>query len=396
MQKVDCLKPNEGIPSALVALLAVMAGVSVANLYYCQPLLNLIREDIGLTEFQVNLMPVFTQIGYALGLLFIIPMGDLYNRRTTILTCFGALFFSLLTIAFSSNVMLLLVSSFVTGVFSVAPQIFIPFVSQFSRVEEKERKVGLILSGLLIGILGSRVASGYVGDIFGWRAMYEIAAGLIAISAMIVLKTFPYVDPTFNGRFVKLMSSIFQLVKENPKAITYSVRSGLIFGSLLGMWACMAFRMKEAPFFQGSDVVGLLGLCGIAGALTASNAGKYISRYGVEKVNAWGVTFVVLAWIIMGLFQNYYVGIIAGVIIIDIGMQCVQLGNQSATMKLCPQASSRMNTIFMVTFFFGGSFGTFLAGTMWSKFGWYGTVTAGLSLAFASIIFTLIRRLNNK
>ncbi|MBR5209351.1 MAG: MFS transporter, partial [Paludibacteraceae bacterium] len=143
MQKVDCLKPNEGIPSALVALLAVMAGVSVANLYYCQPLLNLIREDIGLTEFQVNLMPVFTQIGYALGLLFIIPMGDLYNRRTTILTCFGALFFSLLTIAFSSNVMLLLVSSFVTGVFSVAPQIFIPFVSQFSRVEEKERKVKL-------------------------------------------------------------------------------------------------------------------------------------------------------------------------------------------------------------------------------------------------------------
>ena len=129
MQRVDCLKPNEGIPSALVALLAVMAGVSVANLYYCQPLLNLIREDIGLTEFQVNLMPVFTQIGYALGLLFIIPMGDLYNRRTTILTCFGALFFSLLTIAFSNNVILLLVSSFVTGVFSVAPQIFIPVFS---------------------------------------------------------------------------------------------------------------------------------------------------------------------------------------------------------------------------------------------------------------------------
>ncbi len=391
MQSDKCLKPNEGIPSSLVALLAVMAGVSVANLYYCQPLLNLIREDTGLTEFQVNLMPVFTQIGYALGLLFIIPMGDLYNRRSTILICFGALFFSLLTIAFSNSVTML-IASFITGVFSVAPQIFIPFVSQFSRKEEKERKVGLVLSGLLVGILGSRVASGYVGDIFGWRTMYGIAAGLIAISAVIVMKTFPYVEPTFNGRFIKLMSSIFRLVKENPKAVTYSVRSGLIFGSLLGMWACMAFRMKEAPFFQGSDMVGLLGLCGIAGALTASNAGKYITRYGVEKVNACGVSLVLLAWIIMGLFQNYYVGIIAGVIIIDIGMQCVQLSNQSATMKLCPQASSRMNTIYMVTYFIGGSFGTFLAGTMWVKFGWYGTVFAGLSIVIASILFTLLRR----
>lgn len=391
MQSYKCLKPNEGIPSSLVALLAVMAGVSVANLYYCQPLLNLIREDTGLTEFQVNLMPVFTQIGYALGLLFIIPMGDLYNRRSTILICFGALFFSLLTIAFSNSVTML-IASFITGVFSVAPQIFIPFVSQFSRKEEKERKVGLVLSGLLVGILGSRVASGYVGDIFGWRTMYGIAAGLIAISAVIVMKTFPYVEPTFNGRFIKLMSSIFRLLKENPKAVTYSVRSGLIFGSLLGMWACMAFRMKEAPFFQGSDMVGLLGLCGIAGALTASNAGKYITRYGVEKVNACGVSLVLLAWIIMGLFQNCYVGIIAGVIIIDIGMQCVQLSNQSATIKLCPQASSRMNTIYMVTYFIGGSFGTFLAGTMWVKFGWYGTVFAGLSMVIASILFTLLRR----
>lgn len=252
MQRDKCLKPNEGIPSSLVALLAVMAGVSVANLYYCQPLLNLIREDIGLTEFQVNLMPVFTQIGYALGLLFIIPMGDLYNRRSTILICFGVLFFSLLTIASSNNVMTLLVASFITGVFSVAPQIFIPFVSQFSRKDEKERKVGLILSGLLIGILGSRVASGYVGDIWGWRTMYGIAAGLIAISAVIVMKTFPYVEPTFNGRFIKLMSSIFRLLKENPKAVTYSVRSGLIFGSLLGMWACMAFRIKKPRFSKGA------------------------------------------------------------------------------------------------------------------------------------------------
>lgn len=390
--KMQKLKQDGGLPSSLVTLLAIIAGVSVANLYYCQPLLNLIREDTGMTEFQVNLMPVFTQVGYALGLLFIIPMGDLYSRRTTILACFAALVVSLSGICLSDHVILLLVASFVTGFFSVAPQVFMPFVSQFSRPGEKERKVGLILSGLLVGILGSRVVSGYIGDALGWRAVYGIAAGLVALSAMVVVRTFPDVESTFHGRFPKLMASIWQLARHHPQAVTYSVRSGLTFGSMLGMWACLAFKMKAAPFYAGSDTVGMLGLCGIAGALTASNVGRYIPRYGVERINAVGVSLVVLAWCIMAVLQDSYVGIVAGVVIIDIGVQCVQLSNQSATMRLCPMASSRMNTIYMVTYFVGGSLGTFLAGTLWSMFGWYGTVSAGLGMVLLSVLFTLSRR----
>ncbi len=388
--KNNTLKPNEGLSVGLLASLAVIAGVSVANLYYCQPLLNLISKDTGLTEFQINLMPVFTQIGYALGLLFIIPMGDLYNRRTTILTCFGVLVCSLLTIALSSSLTLLLASSFVTGFFSVAPQVLIPFVSQFSRPDEKERKTGLILSGLLVGILGSRVVSGYIGDWLGWRAMYQIAAVMIAVAAVVILKVFPYVEPTFSGKFTKLMLSIVQLVKNNPKAITYSVRSALIFGAMLGMWACLAFRMKEAPFYASSDTIGMLGLCGIAGALTASGVGKFIPRHGVERINNIGVALVALAWVVLGLLQNSYVGIILGVIIIDIGMQCVQLSNQSATMKLCPSAPSRMNTTYMVTYFIGGSLGTFVAGSMWAAFGWYGAVCSGLGMTFLSVLFSIV------
>lgn len=390
--KIQTLRPDGGLPLSLVVLLAIIAGVSVANLYYCQPLLNLIREDTGMSEFQVNLMPVATQVGYALGLLFIVPMGDLYNRRTTILTCFSVLVLSLATIALSSHVAVLLAASFVTGFFSVAPQVFIPFVSQYARRAEKERKIGLILSGLLIGILASRVVSGYVGDLLGWRTMYGVAAVLIFLSALVMLHTFPYVEGQFEGRFVQLMTSIWQLVKHNPQAVTYSVRSGLTFGSMLGMWACLAFRMKAAPFYAGSDTVGLLGLCGVAGALTASGVGRFIPRYGVERINAVGVSLVMVAWCILGLLQNYYAGIIAGVILIDIGMQCVQLSNQSATMKLQPDASSRMNTIYMVTYFIGGSFGTFLAGTLWSLFGWYGTVGAGLGMVLTSILFSLFRR----
>lgn len=375
-------------------MMAVMAGVSVANLYYCQPLLNMIRHDIQLSEFQVNLMPVCTQVGYALGLLTIIPMGDLYNRRKTMMGCALILTTSLLCISTASNIYLLLVASFVTGFFSVIPQMFMPFALLYSRPEEKERKVGMILSGLLTGILGSRVASGYIGHLLGWRSVYIVAAVVLVAMAGLVYSNFPDVKPTYKGRYIQLLKSIRTLAVKYPRSLLYSVRSGFAFGSFLGLWGCLAFRMKEAPFFVGSDVVGLLGICGIAGALTASNVGKYIPRFGIERINALGLMLQLLAWGILGLFHNSYAGIILSIVIIDIGMQCIQLSNQSATMKLCPEASSRMNTIYMVTYFIGGSLGTFFAGTSWSLYGWMGTVASGiLMLVFSVLSIFVIRKL---
>ncbi|MCQ2290759.1 MAG: MFS transporter [Muribaculaceae bacterium] len=388
--------PNQGLPSWLVSMLAVMAGISVANIYYCQPLLGMISEDTGLSAFQVNLIPVLTQVGYALGLLLIIPLGDMYNRRTTVLVNFGMLVLSLLAIYFSNNAVLLLGASLVTGFCSVSPQVFMPFVSLYSRKEEKSQKVGVVLSGLLVGILASRVISGYVGHLFGWRTIYVVAAVVMALSAMVLLRVFPYVAPTYQGTFVSLMKSIKTLAVKYPLSLLYSIRSGFAFGSFLGLWACLAFRMKEAPFFQGSDVVGMLGICGIVGALTALVAGKYIYRFGVERVNAMGVALIISAWVIMALFDDSYLGIIAGVIVIDIGMQCVQLSNQSSTMNLCPEATSRMNTIYMVSYFIGGSFGTFLAGTLWNQWGWAGTVASGLLMISMTLIISIYHHLKKK
>lgn len=391
------IKPHEGIPSGLMWMLAIMAGVSVANLYYCQPLLNMIREDLSLTEFEVNLMPVCTQVGYALGLLFIIPMGDMYNRRKTIRRCAVLLVISLVAIWLSQNIWVLLGASFITGFFSVIPQIFMPFASLYSKPNEKERKVGMILSGLLIGILASRVISGYVGHAFGWRTMYLVAAFLVMCMTRIIYPYFPDEQPTYKGRFINLLKSIRTLALEHPRSLLYSVRSGFAFGSFLGLWGCLAFRMKEAPFFVGSDVVGLLGICGIAGALTASNAGKYMPRFGVDRIHSLGITLQLAAWILIGVANDTYTGIILGIIILDIGMQCIQLSNQSATMSLCPEASSRMNTIYMVTYFIGGSLGTFLAGTLWSIFGWMGTVASGIIMIVCSVLSTtIIKRLTHE
>lgn len=384
------IRPHEGIPSSLMWMLSIMAGVSVANLYYCQPLLNMIREDLQLTEFQVNLMPVCTQVGYALGLLLIIPMGDMYNRRNTMRLCAMVLTVSLIGICLSHDICILLTASFVTGFFSVIPQMFMPFASLYSKPHEKERKVGMILSGLLIGILGSRVISGYIGHALGWRMMYAIAALAIMGMTRIIWPYFPNVEPTYKGRFLSLLKSIRTLALEHPRSLLYSVRSGFAFGSFLGLWGCLAFRMKEAPFFVGSDVVGMLGICGIAGALTASNVGKYVPRYGVDRIHAIGVSLQLMAWILIGFAHHTYTGIIVSIIILDIGMQCIQLSNQSATMGLCPEASSRMNTIYMVTYFIGGSLGTFLAGTFWSLYGWMGTVAAGILMLLFSILSTIL------
>ena len=195
---------------------------------------------------------------------------------------------------------------------------------------------------------------------------------------------------TFKGKYADLMKSLLSLVKDYPALRIYAVRSGLAFGSFLAMWSCLAFKMGQAPFFANSDVVGMLGLCGVAGAMSASLVGKYVRKVGVRAFNFWGCGLILLAWLLLYFGGNFYTSIIAGIIIIDIGMQCIQLSNQSSIFELCPAASNRVNTIFMTTYFVGGSLGTFLSGTAWQLFGWAGTAGVGVFLCCASLLVTLL------
>ena len=383
------LKENGGLPASILWTLAIVAGISVANLYYNQPLLNMIRHDLGVSEFKTNLIAMVTQIGYAIGLFFIVPLGDLYQRRKIILTNFALLIVSLLAIASSHSVNLILVASLFTGICSMVPQIFIPIAAQFSRPENKGRNVGIVVSGLLTGILASRVVSGFVGELFGWREMYYIAAGLMLACAVIILKVLPEIQPNFKGRYASLMKSLLSLWREFPQLRVYSVRAALNFGSFLAMWSCLAFKMGQAPFFADSDVIGLLGLCGVAGALTASFVGKYVKQVGVRRFNFIGCGLILLSWLLLSTGENTYAGIIAGIITIDIGMQCIQLSNQTSIFELDPRASNRINTIFMTTYFTGGSLGTFLAGSFWQLYGWHGVTGVGTVLTGISLFMTI-------
>lgn len=386
------LKENQGLPASLLWTLAIIAGISVANLYYNQPLLNRISRDLQTSEFTANLIAMITQIGYAIGLLFIIPLGDLFKRKTIILINFTVLVVSLLTIALTPYIYLILFASLLTGICSVMPQIFIPIAAQFSTPETKGKNVGMIVSGLLTGILASRVVSGIIGEYLGWRFIFFVAAGMMVICVIIIMRVLPDIPCNFKGRYSDLMKSLFSLVMEYPQLRISSLRAGIAFGSFLALWTSLAFKMEQAPFFAGNNIVGLLGLCGIAGALTASYIGNYVQVLGVKRLNYIGCGLIFSAWFSLYSGQNSYVGIIIGIFIIDIGMQCIQLSNQTTIFSLSPKAANRINTIFMTTYFIGGSIGTLLAGIFWHWFGWQGVVGTGITLATCSFMINIFSK----
>lgn len=379
---------NQGIPGYLLLILAIISGLAVANLYYNQPLLNDICRDLKVSEFTANLIPMVTQIGYALGLLFIIPLGDLYSRRRIIVINFSLLSISMLSIALSESIWFVLASSLVTGICSVMPQIFIPIASQFSRPEDKSKNVGILVSGLLTGILGSRVISGIVGEYWGWRTMYYLAAVIMFVCIFIVLRVIPDMSVNYKGTYKDLMHSLFTIFRQRPDIRLSSLRAGLCFGSFLALWACLAFKLSGAPLYAGNNVIGLLGLCGVAGALTASVVGRYVRILGVKRLNYIGCMIIMFSWAIMYIFQDTYLGFITGIMLIDIGMQCIQLSNQTYVLTSVPNAANRVNTIFMTTYFVGGALGTFLAGLFWQEMQWEGVVIVGVSLTFFSLLIT--------
>lgn len=390
------LKDNKGIPKTLLLLITFSTAFSVANIYYSQPLLEMIKLEFNISEVLVNGITMSAQIGYALGLFFIIPLGDMFNRRKIILINFSIITVSLLVIALSNNIYIILFASLIMGFSSVTPQIFIPLVSQYSTAENKGKNIGIVVSGLLIGILSSRVISGFIGSLLGWRSMFYLAAIIMLLFCTLIYYHFPSTTINFRGKYKELMNSLLSIIKEEPKLMLAATKSGLAFGSFLALWAMLAFKMAQAPFYAGGSTVGLLGLCGIVGALSASWLGKYVKQIGLFRINFIGVLLMITAWIIMYKYQDTYLGIILGIILLDIGMQCIQLGNQTSIFILRPKALNRMNTIFMTCYFIGGALGTFLAGLAWSKAEWTGVVMIGLMLTSLSLLINLFHYLFNR
>ena len=386
------LRENGGIPGGIILLMAVMAGLTVANIYYNQPLLGMISRDLGISHLTADMMTVVTQAGYAAGLMLVLPAGDLWSRRRIVVTCMLASFLMLLAIALSGSIYLICAASFVLGVSSVVPQLFIHLTAQFSEPRNKARNIGFVLSGLLTGILAARVISGFLGEWLGWRAMFLIAAAIMLACSAVCLFLMPVTKRNFEGSYLSLLRSIIGIVRDHPQIRLNSIRSAFGFGSMLALWACMAFRVAEAPFCRGSDAVGWLGLCGMAGAIAASGMGRIIPRFGVKRLCVSGALIQLLGWGVSFLFGGTWAGLIAALILVDIGTQCQQLSGQSGALAEIPGASSRVNTIFMATFFTGGCLGTFFAGLGWEHWGWTGVCLTGALFASGSLLVSAFDR----
>ena len=386
------LKENQGIPRSVLLLMAIMSGVTVANLYYNQPLLEMIRQDLGCNIIEANAVTVVSQMGYVLGLLFITPMADLYPHRRIVTVSLGTSAAACLMMASAKSIGAVWIASTLLGAGSVVAQLFIPIAGQYARPEHKARDIGIVLSGLLSGILLSRVVSGVAAEISGWRNVYVGASILMIVSIFVMLTQLPEMRRNFVGSYPQLIRSVIDIFLHQPRIRLNALRAALSMGSMLAVWACMAFHLAGAPFFAGSDAVGMMGLCGAAGALAAGGVGRLLPRLGLRRFCFIGTTLQMIAWGMAWQWGLTYLGLAVAIVVLDIGLQFMQVGNQSASIAELPEASNRINTIFMSTFFVGGCLGTFLAGLGWNAFGWPGVCLVGFLMAAASFLLTFAKR----
>lgn len=379
------MKNNLG--NGTLYLLSAAAGLVVANLYYNQPLLNDIARSLHVTDSQVSNVALATQLGYAFGLLLIIPLGDKVSNHKIMKVDFLLLVAALLGAALAKSLFILVFCSFLIGFTSTLPQLFVPMVAHLSNEENRGRAIGIVMSGLLIGILGSRVLSGLAGEYFGWRSVFYGAAGIMALLFFLLYSRLPVIRPDFAESYGKLMKSLLYYFRTESSLRRATLRGALAFGSMSAFWTTLVFLMEDS-FGYGSAVAGSFGLFGIVGALAATVVGKLNNRVAKKKLLLFGAITIVVSWMIFFVSAHSLIGLVIGVILIDLGVQAVHITNQNIVFSRNTEARNRVNTIYMVGFFVGGAVGTSLGAVAWNVFGWSGVASLGFLLSLM-IIFQL-------
>ncbi|ALW87150.1 MFS transporter permease [Hymenobacter sedentarius] len=374
------------LDNALVWLMAVTCGLVVANIYYNQPLLAAIGRTFRLSDSSASLVATATQIGYTLGMLLVVPLGDkLERKRMMLLMLLGAALCMGLA-AWAPSFAVLAGASVLLGIFSAVPQLLVPMAAHLAPEASRGRIVGRVMSGLLIGILLSRTVSGYVGLHLGWRAMFEIGAGLMVLLAALLAWKLPTDQPTFTGSYGSLMKSLLTLTREQAPLRRAALVGASLFAAFSVFWTTLAFYLEGAPFHYGSDVAGFFGLIGAFGALAAPLAGKTADTKGPDYTIALGIVLALVAYAILGFGGLYVAGLVIGVILLDVGVQATHISNQSMIFSLVPEARSRLNTVYMTAYFTGGSLGSILGGLAWVHGGWPGVCFVGGALTAVALL----------
>ncbi|RYD74688.1 MAG: MFS transporter [Sphingobacteriales bacterium] len=350
--------------------MAFCTGLIVANIYYCQPLVILVAKDFNLTESYAGRITYLTQIGYALGLFLLVPLGDMFERKRQILVITALAILALLVAAVSKTFFLLQIASVLIGACSIVPQLILPLAANLSSDENRGANIGIIMSGLLVGILASRAVSGSIGFWLGWRAMYYIAAGICALLIALMAKRFPQSYPGFKGTYRELMTSMFSYIKTQPVLRETSIINFLAFAIISAFWTTMVLFLANPPFSFQTLQIGLFGIAGAAGALAAPLVGKLSDGNNPRKNLMIGFVLQIVSIVLFYFTGSHLYLFVIGIVLIDIGQQAIHVTNQTRIYTLIPEARNRLNTIFMSVSFIGASCGSALGLWLWDAGGW--------------------------
>ncbi|KFE68058.1 Major facilitator superfamily (MFS_1) transporter [Hyalangium minutum] len=366
-------------------LMAGASGMAAANLYYNQPLLGDIGRELGAMGSALGWVPTMTQVGYAAGMLLIVPLGDSLERRRVIVTMTVLVSLALMGAALAPSLAWMVAASFAVGITTVVPQLLVPFAAHLAPPAERGRVVGTVMSGLLIGILLSRTAAGFIGTHLGWRAMFWIGAGLMLVMAGVLRLALPSQEAVAAMPYGALLRSIGGLVREEPVLRLHSLLGALTFGSFGAFWATLALYLQSLPEHYGPQTAGLFGAVGVVGAAAAPLVGRYADVRGDRKINALAIGVLLASFVVLALLGQWLWGIALGVILLDLGAQSNHISNQTRVYSLRPEARSRLNTVYMVTYFVGGAAGAWLGTSAWVRFGWTGVCLVGGGFALVAL-----------
>jgi predicted MFS family arabinose efflux permease len=381
---------DRSLSSGLTAVMAAATGLIVANIYYNQPLLHLMARDLGARPAAIGAVPVLTQIGYAIAMLVLVPLGDLLERRAYICWMSVAAALSLALSALSGDVALLAASGLLVGFSSVVPQLIIPFAARLAPPRQRGTIIGKLMGGLLIGILGARVLAGGVGAAFGWRAMYFGAAGAMVILAVVLRRTLPLARPDATMSVGDLFGSILALVRKHAVLREATVTGACLFAAFSALWATLSFFLA-AQYHYGSDVAGAFGLAGLAGAAAAPLAGRFADAGDPRRNVRLGVVCTLASFAMMDLVGGSIWVLAIGVALMDLGVQFAMVSNQSRIYALEPSAPSRVNTVYMTGYFCGGALGSGLGTAAWARWQWHGVCGVAAGMLLLALVLLLRR-----